>query len=257
MRAPRYLTDMTSKKPSGCFRTIDDTEEPVDQVRFAIGGEDGRLSSEWVAACARGKSSDIFLATKGMSNDIKVTFHDRDVIVGFLKERVPHLRERGLLREGESRQRSSVPVQRDGAWIAARIDFIAGALRTSDRAIPLRKGKAITLLPAPPPGYLRRIVVAHAFGSPPQVRLHDTLLQPFARIENGDRHVAFFTAVLPIDVAAEEKRLKGFVEQIRSSPETLDVADAGNLAAVMWGDDGDHLNFLEVHNIVRKVPNAS
>jgi len=145
---------MSTRKATGCFRRHDDVEESVDQIRFAVGTEsEGLFSTEWVATRAYGRSRDFFLATKGLSNDIKVTFHERDVIVGMLAERVPDLRQRCLLKEGETRHRSSVPVQWNGTWIAVHIDFIAGALRAPDRGLPIREGKPITLIAPPPRGH--------------------------------------------------------------------------------------------------------
>ena len=69
-------------------------------------------------------------------------------------------------------------------------------------------------------------------------------MSPFARVENGGRHIAFFTDLAAIDEAAEEQKLRALVEQIPASEEAAQVADRGDLAAVLWGDEDGHLNLI-------------
>ena len=143
---------MVAARPTGCFLVEDGEDRPVDQVRFAIGTHElGMMSTEWLATRAHGRSRDFFVSTRGLARDVKITFHENDVVLGFLAERTPTLREMGMLQSGESRQRSSVPV-RPETWVAAHIDFIAGTLRTPDRALPCALARPLGFSP-------RRLVV--------------------------------------------------------------------------------------------------
>jgi len=54
---------------------------------------------------------------------------------------------------------------------------------------------------------------------------------------------------MPIDIKAEYDKLRTFIHQVPDFDGGREIADRGDLAAVLWGDDGAKLNFCEVHNI--------
>lgn len=227
-------------------------EIEVDQVRFAIGTrERGLMSTEWLATTAHGRSNDLFLTTKGLARDIKVSFHDRDVVVAFVAEKAKEHRERGLLAPGESRQRNVVLIPGRGAWEACLIDFVYGTLRPPERALPIRPGKPITLVEPPKPGHLTRIFIVHSYDHPGVLELPDKLRpEPIAGLQSGSRFLRIYAADIPVDLQEEYKKLTGFISQLPDFEEGKEIAARGDLAAVLWGNDASKLNFCEVHNIV-------
>ena len=229
------------------FDDVSNQEIQVDQVRFAIGGRDyGLVSSEWFATASR---KDIFMGTRGLARDIKVTFHERDAIVAFVGEKREEHRQRGFLRPGQSRQRTMVSIPSTGAWEAARIDFVYGTLRPRDRANPLRT-KPIALISPPAPGHVTRIFVVHSYGDPGTLLLPDGQRPlPIAGLSVGNRHLRFFAADLPIDVEKEAESLRRLVHQIPDFEGGRELAERGDLAMVFWGDDGKALTFGEIHTI--------
>lgn len=248
---------MAPKKSAFIFDDVTGREVAVDQVRFAIGSRSaGLLSSEWMATSSAA-SGDIFLASRGLHKDIKVTFHSQHAIVAIVADRAEAHREKGWLARGESRQRTVVKVQAEGAWEAAHINFVYGTLRPIDRALPLRRNKRITLIAPPIPGHLTRIFVIHSFDQPGKLSLGDVQLEPIAGVQTGNRFLRFFAADMPIDVDAEHQKLRSHVRHLPDFEGAREIARAGNLAAVFWGNDGDRLNFIEVHNIVEQTQTAS
>lgn len=219
-------------------------------VRFAVGTpEHGCLSSEWFATGSNARSNDLIFGTKGLARDLKVTFHARDAVVGFVAERGAQHRLRGLLRPGESRQITAVPIQAI-AWVAAKIEFLHGTLRPTGRGLLVPENKPLTLLPPPPEGHMLRVYVVHCYDDAPNLILNGVRVDHFARLESNNRHLGFFAASHAIDQDIKRAELKAKVAQIQATPETVDVANRGDLAGVLWGANEETLHFIEVHNIV-------
>lgn len=235
------------------YRNAAGDEMPCDVVRIAVGSrETGLLSAIWKAASSRSKKhDDIFLTTSGLQNDIKVSFHNNDVIVAFLRERFEDLKAAGTISANyEHRQICSVPVLHDRAWVATEIRFFGGLLRSADRGMPVPADKQMTIIAPPAVGEKLDILGVLSQGGPPELEVDGSPVRWFARVQSGERHLAFYSMLLKFDANTEGEALRTLVSQIEPLPEAAEVANRGDLSMVAWKVHEDRIRFSEIHNIV-------
>lgn len=228
----------------------DGNELAVDSVRFAVGSENGLRSKIWSAMNSSSKSSDMFLSSGGLSSDMKVTFHLLDAVVAYRSEKMNSLIERGVIEPGTNRQTASVPI-RPEPFLVASIGFYPGVLIRPELAQAIPPRKHLMLIPGPTDGHFLRVHVIHSYDRPEHLIDPEGRPYPwFARLRSGNRHLTFSNVEFQVDDEQERANLLNYIKQIPARQDLVEIADNGDLAAVLWGTENGYINFLEIHNIV-------
>jgi hypothetical protein len=239
------------------YRNQTGDEISCDSVRFALGDmETGIRSASWSAMCSNARNStDMFMVSDGLSDDAKVSFHQRDAIVAYRRERMQSLIERGAIVPDARRQTESVPIL-DEPFLVASIAFFPAVMKAPDKRRSL-SGKAITVIQPPSETEFLRVHVVHSFDEPAELQDHISglHLRWFARLHSGNRHLTFFHIAYPIDWQAEKNKLEKYVEQIPARDDFIELANKRDVSALFWGVDNTHLNFFEIHGLGIKRQN--
>jgi len=233
------------------YRNDAGEEIACDSVRFAVGEpETGIRSGIWSAFCSQArKSTDMFMATEGLSNDVKISFHSRDAIVAYRSEKMASLIERQVIAPDAQRQTEAVPILSE-PFLVVSIAFFPGVLKRPEkwRSPP---GKPITVIETPPMDHFLRVHVVHSFDEPALLQDHISgqHLQWFARLRAGNRHLTFFKLAYPCDWETEKEVLRKHVQNIPARDDLIELAKRQDLAALFWGRDNTYLNFFEIHTL--------